>query len=331
MKVRVSSPFLTELVRGALLLGKFDLDMEWKGWEIEVDREVVRKALERAASLAGEDKLMRVGNDKKPLAAMLSNCLGVNKEVEGLREFLDLAAQNLDKLEGCGEAEASKLAISKAEYYENTKTPMMLGSNEPVADALTIALGYAGTVWNLGNVRYPGGDIASFFLVPITLNADAFNFLMKRLDKGKEKGKKRLLPSYVTYEWALTLWMALNFDVKGVFRVLFVERGNKVYVKPSVTVDLSAEREALASVFGGDLERVDDPLNYVLNNVLSDQPDALAVRFVSVLYQVAHHAMPPVELKAFGLREYASALSTESSQVDFVVRQVGRVAQLVKV
>ena len=330
MKVRVSSPFLTELVRGALLLGKFDLDMEWKGWEIEVDREVVRNALERAASLAGEDKLMRIGNDKKPLAAMLSNCLGVNKEVEGLKEFLELAVQNLDKLEGCGEAEASKLAISKAEYYENTKTPMMLGSNEPVGDALTIALGYAGTVWNLGNVRYPGGDIASFFLVPVTLNADATGFLSQRLSRGKEKGKK-LLPSYVTYEWALTLWMALKFDVKGVFRVLFVERGNKVYVRPSVTVDLSAEREALASVFGGDLGKVESALDYVLNNVLSDQPDALAVRFVSALYQVAHHAMPPVELKAFGLREYASALSTESSQVDFVVRQVGRVAQLVKV
>ena len=330
MKVRASSPIVIELIRGALLLGKFDLQLSWSGWEAEVDERVVKDALEKAAALAGDERLMTVRNDAKPLGRLMLNCFGVERQVEALGELLDLALQNLDKLEGCGEEDAPKLAIMKAEYYENTKTPMMLSDNEVMADALTVALAYAGSVWNLGNVRVGPRDFRAFFLVPVALYSDAIDFLKDaRLGKGEKR--KRLLPSYATYDWALALWMAVNFDVNGVFRVLYVEGGmNRINVRPSMTIDLAAERAAVEKVFGDRFGDAKDYLISVLNNVLSDGPDPLAIRFTNALYQVAHHSLPAVELKNLGLREFASLLSAKS-EIPPVVKQMGRVAQLVKV
>ena len=326
MKVRSSSPFVVDLIRGALLLGNFALQLNWSGWEAEVDEKVVRDALMNARTLAGDEKLdaVSVANDEEPMNRLMSNCLGVSKQVNTLSDLVDLALQNFDKLEGCGGEDATKLAIMKTEYYENTKTPMMLSENDVKADALTATLAYAGLVWKLGEVKVGSRDSRTLLLIPVTLYEKAIDFL------NKARGGK-LLPTYVTYNWAFALWMAVNFDVKGVFKVLYVKkRKNRINVELSMTIDLKAEREALERVFENKFNSARGYLKAVLENVLSGTPDALAVRFVNALYQVAHHSMPPAELKNLGLREYASLLSAKS-EIPPVVRQIGRVAELIEI
>ena len=324
LKVRASSPFAIDLIRGALLLGKYDLQPSWSSWDAEIEDEVIKGAIEMARNLAGEEILMKADKDEELIKKLISDCFGAERQIDTLGELLDLALQNLNRLESCGKESASDLAIMKAEYYEETKTPMMLSKNKVAANAMAVVLAYAGFIWSL-TPKNQGNK--AFLLVPITLyDKEAVKFI--REARASEEKK---LPRYVTYEWALALWMTVNYDVNGTFKVLYAEKGrNRINVKPFITIDLAAERTALQKVFGDNFDEAKEYLKSILKSVLSRTPDPLAVRFTNALYQVAHHSMSPIELKNLGLREYASLLSAES-KIPPVVRQMGRVAQLVKV
>jgi hypothetical protein len=301
-----SSPFARDLIRAALLLEVRD-PKEIKGG-FEASNEEVERALKRVLAILKEGrpdaKLPLTGNDNKQLTKVLSTCLGVQGREEKLSavEFFEIALKNLDKVVKC--EETLNVQLMKSEYYESTDVPFGLEDSENASsgDLLSFTVASAGyTVWNLGNIKV-GGDYYSVLLLPIRV----------RKEVPPLKGGLRM-PRTFTYEWAFQTWLALEVNVDALAKVVLATVGNKVYSKPTIVVDLEAEREALKRLFGDALDSVKPSLERLLYNVMSDEPDKEALRFVRLLFEVLHGSSDIDQLRLFGLRSYLTLVSQQSN------------------
>jgi hypothetical protein len=141
------------------------------------------------------------------------------------------------------------------------------------------------------------------------LDEDAFNILT-------EVKMRIRLPRLYTYDWALQIWLALNLQLNSTIKVVLSNVGKKVYVKPTITVDLKTEREGLKRVFSTFNEDLGKLIEELVLNVMSENADNNVLRFVKLLYEVSHGTLNVEDLKLFGMREYILTLGGNPNRGD---------------
>lgn len=312
IKLETNSPLTRDLVRAAFLIKTPTLDETPEGFL--VDEATVKDVLSHAAAFMREkkpeEKVPLTGNDRNSLDRVLKNCLGqgLGNSTES-HKFLELVLENFDRVVECKEVPRAQLL--KSEYYSTTDVPMGLeeSNNTMVGSLLTFALAVAGYgLWNLGRIKLgtQKEDFYDLLLLPI-----------KARNQVPPNDESPKLPYSLTYEWAFALWLALEFKMDAITKVVLTNVSmGKIRTKPSLVIDLEVERKALESVFDDSLDKVKNNLEVLIRNTLSDNPNKDVLRFLRSLYEVAHGSQSAEFLKIFGLRNYAALLSKGSKEVD---------------